>query len=267
LTEKTCIEHLEGKTSKIIIDKECIDPKSNVTPKFILGFAGTGMIGTIVANELIRQLDMSQIGYVLSEELPPITVFYDGIIKHPFRIYHSDEYNIIVSVCEVPFLPGQYGDLARTLMSWALKIGVKEVVCLQGLADNNVLFRDEPYDVYGAGEKGIMDRYKDYDIKKPPKGLIMGPEAAILNECMNDRLEGMILLTPANPQIPGPEGAAAILDKLGQIYKLPIKLDLLSEQAKEIKQNLMELMDRTNKIHSQQGPSTGSGYDESRFYS
>ena len=47
---------------------------------------------------------------------------------------------------------------------------------------------------------------KDLQIEAPPKGLIMGAEAAILNECLNDKIAAMILLTTANPQIPCPEG-------------------------------------------------------------
>jgi uncharacterized protein len=265
--KKACAEHLEGKASKIVIDKECIDPNMKNPPTFILGFTGTGMIGTITVNEIIEQLEMAQVGHVLSEDLPPITLFYNGLLRHPFRIYHSDTYNLIVSICEVPFLPGRYADLARTLMSWALAIGITDVICVQGMADNSMLFRDEPSEVYGAGVQEILDRFKDYDIKKPPKGLIMGPEAAILNECLNNGMNPMILLVPANPQIPAPEGAATILEKLSKMYKFPVKLDNLSTQAIEIKKNLMELMDKTNKMHSQElGTGTGS-FDESRFYS
>ena len=212
--KKTCVEHLEGKNSKIIIDKECIEPNSKKPPVMIIGFTGTGMIGTIITNELVNQLEMDPVGYVLSEDLPPITLFYDGELHHPFRIYHSDKYNLIVSMCEVPFLQGSYKDLARTLMSWALQIGVSEVVCLAGMADNTTLFREGPYEVFGAGMKEMVAKMKGFGIQAPPKGLIMGPEAAILNECLNDKLNALVLLTSANPQIPAPEGAVAIMEKL-----------------------------------------------------
>ena len=39
-------------------------------PAFVLGFVGTGMVGTIATNELIDQLETKLIGYVLSEDLP-----------------------------------------------------------------------------------------------------------------------------------------------------------------------------------------------------
>jgi uncharacterized protein len=265
VTKPKCLDHLEGKSSKIVIEKACVSPGSTNPPTFILGFTGTGMVGVIVVNELITQLKMDLIGYVLTEELPPITVFYNGELRHPFRIYHSDEYNLIVSICEVPFLPGQYADLARTLMSWALNLEVADVMCIQGLADSSIMIQEGPYEVFGAGEPPMLEKFKKFDIQTPPRGLIMGPEAAILNECLNNRINGSILLTPANPQIPAPEGAVAILKKLGELYGFKINADSLLEQAKEIKQNLLELTDRTNKVHSQEYGQQGPR-DESHLY-
>jgi uncharacterized protein len=257
--EVSCVEHLRGKNSKIMLEGEKCTflPDKNHPPTFILGFAGVGMIGTILCNELIEQLEMKQIGYVLSEDLPPITLFYDGILKHPFRLYFQEKYNLLVSICEVPFVPGTYTDLARTLMSWALKSGIKDVVCVQGMADRNVFIREGPYPVFAAGEAGHLDKIIKNGVEKPPKGLIMGVEAAILNECLNDKLNGAVFLTTANPQIPAPEGAAAILEKLSVIYGFPIKTDKLLEQGTEIKQNLLELAQKTNEMASQMpGPST-----------
>lgn len=255
-----CITHLEGKASKIIIeDQNCnfLTDHSN-PPLFIIGFTGVGMIGTIVANELISQLEMKQIGHVLSEDLPPITLFYDGVLKHPFRLYYNKEYNIVVSICEIPFQQGSYSDLARTMMGWALKMGIQDVICLQGLADDSI-FRESPAPVYAAAEKNILQKILVHGVKKPPKGLIMGAEAAILNETLNNKLNGVVYLTPANPQIPAPEGAAVILEKISEVYKFPIKFDNLLQQADEIKQRLLEVQKQANSMHSQPGSAKAVG--------
>ncbi|MHA1584191.1 MAG: proteasome assembly chaperone family protein, partial [Promethearchaeota archaeon] len=195
---------------------------------------------------------MEQIGYVVSEDLPPITVFYNGVLKHPFRLYYDDVYNIVVSICEVPFLQGSYLDLARTLMDWALKIGIEDVVTVQGMSAKS-LVQERPAPVFAAAEKEILNKILTHDVQRPPRGLIMGAEAAILNECLNNRLNGAVYLTPANPQIPAPEGAAVILEKISEVYNFPIKLDYLQSQNKEIKKKLLEIQKKTNKIHAK-GP-------------
>ncbi|WP_371803800.1 proteasome assembly chaperone family protein [Candidatus Lokiarchaeum ossiferum] len=257
--DPTCVPFLEGKLSRIVIDDAiCENLKSQEKPPlFIIGFAGVGLIGTILANELVEQLKMKQIGHVLSEDLPPITVFYDGVLKHPFRLYYQEKFNLVVSLCEVPFNPGSYSDLARTLMNWALSQGIQDVLCVQGMADESIAVRDTPSPVFAAAEEEILEKILAHGVKRPPKGLIMGAEAAILNECLNNQLNGAVFLTPANPHLPSPEGAASILEKMSDVYGFPIKLDGLLKQSSEIKQRLLELQKQTNNVHSQNLPIAG----------
>ena len=84
-----------GKKSTLVIT----DLKTEIAPDatIILGFAGIGLIGPIVANQLTEQIpDMAEIGFMTSEYLPPIAVFYEGVLKHPFRILYSPKHNIII---------------------------------------------------------------------------------------------------------------------------------------------------------------------------
>ena len=250
-----CLAQFEGKSSRVVItDFNYSQFKAHDNPPlFIIGFTGVGLVGTIVANELIDQLKMKQIGYVLSEDLPPITLFYEGVLQHPFRLYYSKEYNIIVSICEVPFNPGSYIDLSRTLMDWALHHEIQDVICLQGMADESYQLSDNKPLVYAAAEKEILDKILTQGVIRPPSGVLLGAEAAMLNETLNNNLNGAVFLTPANPQFPNPEGAALIMEKIAQIYKFPIKLDNLLKQSAEIKQKLAQLARHTNAMHSQ-GP-------------
>ena len=253
--EIICSAFFEGKSSRVVItDFDCTLIKAHDNPPlFIIGFTGVGLVGTIVSNELIVQLKMKQIGYVLSEDLPPITLFYEGILKHPFRLYYSTEYNIIVSICEVPFNPGSYIDLSRTLMDWALHNGIQDVICLQGMADESYHLSDKKPPIYAAAEKEILDKILTQGVIRPPSGVLLGAEAAMLNECLNNQLNGAVFLTPANPKYPNPEGAAIIMEKISEIYKFPIKLDTLLKQSADIKKNLAELAQHTTEMHSQ-GP-------------
>ncbi len=250
-----CLAQFEGKSSRVVItDFDCALFKNHDNPPlFIIGFTGVGLVGTIVVNELIEQLKMKQIGYVLSEDLPPITLFYEGILQHPFRLYYSKEYNIIVSICEVPFNPGSYIDLSRTLMDWALHHEIQDVIVLQGMADESYQLSDKKPPIYAAAEKEILDKILTQGVIRPPSGVLLGAEAAMLNECLNNQLNGAVFLTPANPKYPNPEGAGIILEKLAEIYKFPIKLDTLLKQSAEIKKKLSELQQHTNEVHSQ-GP-------------
>ncbi len=230
---------------------------------FILGFAGIGLIGPIVANTLIKQLtDVQEIGFVTSEYLPPISVFYSGVLKHPFRLLYSPLNNLIIGICEVPFqIPSAYNDLSRTLCNWALSedVKAKEIVIFQGMPQRGII---DEYPVYYAAEKAMMESLEKFGISKLDRGIIVGPEATVLNEALTNRLQAYALFTPVL-EIPTPEGAASILEVLNKIYNLEIKTSELIEQGKDIKAKMLELAQKAQQYQQQQQlPGTGKEYTQ-----
>ena len=117
----------KGKKSSIVIENFPVEIKEGST--IILGFAGIGLIGPIIANTLIEQIeDIREIGFLTSEYLPPISVFYHGVLKHPFRIYYSPSHNLIVGISEVPFqVTTAYNDLSKTICNWALSEDIRAI--------------------------------------------------------------------------------------------------------------------------------------------
>ncbi len=251
-----------GKKSKIVIEDFSVQIKEGST--LILGFAGIGLIGPIVANQLIEQVpDIKEIGFLVSDYLPPISVFYEGVLKHPFRLLYTPTHNIIVGVCEVPFqTPSAYNDLAKTICNWALSedVHAKEIVIFQGIPQRGII---DDYPVYYAAEAEMIDLLEKHGIAKVEKGIIVGPEATVLNEALTNRLKSYALFTPVL-EIPTPEGAAAIIEVLNDIYNLKLDTSKLIEEGKEIKAKMLELAQKAQQYQRQQQlPETGKeGYTQ-----
>ena len=250
----------KGKKSMVVIEDLSVQIKEGST--ILLGFAGIGLLGPIVANALVDQIsDIKEIGFITSEFLPPIAVFYNGILKHPFRLLYSTSHNIIVGICEVPFqISSAYTDLARTICNWALSedVRAKEVVIFQGMPQHGII---DDYPVYYAAEAQMIEFLEKYGIQKVDKGIIMGPEATILNEALMNRLDAYALFTPVL-EIPTPEGGAAIIEVLNEIYELNIDTKALIEQGKEIKAKMLELAQKTQEYQKQQLPQPGDRYSQ-----
>jgi len=240
---------VEGKKSRIVID---VSTKIKEGSTAILGFAGIGLIGPIVANTLIDQIpDIKEIGFITSEYLPPISVFYDGVLKHPFRLYYSPQNNLIIGIAEVPFqVSAAYNDLSKTINNWLLSedVKAKEVVIFQGIPQRGII---DDYPVYYAAEADMVERLEGYGLTKVEKGIIVGPEATILNEALTNKLKAFSLFTPVL-EIPTPEAAAAILEALNQIYNLKIETAKLIEEGKEIKAKMLELAEKAQQFQRQQ---------------
>ena len=240
----------KGKNSSIVIDDLSVEIKEGAT--LVLGFAGIGLIGPIVANTLIDQLpDAKEIGFITSEYLPPISVFYAGVLKHPFRVLYSPQHNLLIGICEVPFqVVSAYNDLSKTICNWALSedVRAKEIVIFQGIPQRGII---EDYPVYYAAEEEMMEQLEKFGITKVEKGIIVGPEATVLNEALTNRLNAYALFTPVL-EIPTPEGAASILEVLNKIYNLSIDTAPLIEQGKEIKAKMLELAQKAQEYQQQQ---------------
>ncbi|TFF89834.1 MAG: proteasome assembly chaperone family protein [Promethearchaeota archaeon] len=250
-----------GKKSKIVIEDLTFQIKEGAT--IILGFAGIGLIGPIVANQLIEQIpDIKEIGFLVSDYLPPISVFYQGVLKHPFRLLYTPQHNIIVGVCEVPFqTPSAYNDLSKTICNWALSddVRAKEIVIFQGIPQRGII---DDYPVYYAAEAKMIESLEKHGINKVEKGIIVGPEATVLNEALTNRLSSYALFTPVL-EIPTPEGAAAIIEVLNDIYNLEIETSKLIEEGKEIKAKMLELAQKAQEYQKQQQlPGTGKEYTQ-----
>ena len=248
----------KGKRSSVVIEDFSVQIKEGAT--LVLGFAGIGLIGPIVANTLIEQIpDTKEIGFITSEFLPPISVFYAGVLKHPFRVLYSAQHNLIIGICEVPFqIPTAYNDLSKTICNWALSddVKAKELVIFQGIPQRGII---DEYPVYYAAEEVMMEHLEKFGITRVEKGIIVGPEATVLNEALMNRLNAYALFTPVL-ELPTPEGAASILEVLNKIYNLTIDTASLIEQGKEIKAKMLELAQKAQEYQQQQLPGKKEAY-------
>ena len=76
--------------------------KNNLNnPTIFVGFVGAGLVGTIAIDHMINELNMKEVGFMRSKHLPPSTVFMQGRLRHPFRIYSNDNGSVCAIICEI----------------------------------------------------------------------------------------------------------------------------------------------------------------------
>jgi uncharacterized protein (TIGR00161 family) len=244
---------------QVIIENGTIEIKKNST--ILFGLAGVGLIGPIIANTLIEQIeDMEQLGFITSEDLPPIAVFYDGVLRHPFRLFYSHKHNLIVAICEVPFqTTSAYNGLSKVLCKWALSdaVEVKEIVTFQGIPKKGEI---DEFPVYFAAESDKAQVLENIGIKKLKKGIIVGPEATFLNQALTNKLQAYALFTPVS-QYPTPEGAAAIIESLNKIYNLEVDTTNLINKGKKIKKKMLDLAEKAQEYQRKQLGTKKERYD------
>lgn len=234
-----------------VVDKNDVDKtvcickeKLNIST-IIVGFPGIGLIGSISAKYIVRQLNMEVKGFIRSPLIPPLAVFLDGILAYPYRIYVSKEHDLAVLIGESPAPVQAYYYLANAVLDWGKQIGAKEIICLDGFQDPFTPSKE----VYLVAEPDLKNKIDKINLPKPQTGYIGGLSGAILNETILREIDGYALLCgTTEPNFPDPDGAANIIETLNKLKNLTIDIASLRADGDKIKKTMQEFAEKTRQV-------------------
>ena len=208
-------------------------------PTIFVGFVGAGLVGTIAIDHMINELDMKEIGFLRSKHLPPSTVFMQGRLRHPFRIYSNNDGSVCAIICEIIISKDGIYNIAMAILDWAEKKGSNEIIVLDGVAD-----KKHDGNAFFAAEIDLCRVMEENDIKMIPQGFITGISGGILNECLIRKIRGITLLVKANESTPDPVAATTIIEAVNRVYEIGINTKNLKKQKKQIGADLRELSNK-----------------------
>ena len=208
------------------------------TPIIFAGFVGAGLVGPLSVGYMIEKLKMKEIAYLRSRHLPPSTVFMQGRLRHPFRLYSNNDGTICAVICEIT-LPFGLHDIVTTILDWAEKKGSHEIVILDGVAS-----KTHDGKAFCAAEEDLCRVMESNDINMIPQGFITGVAGGLLNECLMRPIQGITLLVKANDKGADPLAAATLLDAVNRAYGLNINTSDLRKKKKRIGADFKELSDK-----------------------
>ncbi|MEM1583255.1 MAG: PAC2 family protein [Nitrososphaerota archaeon] len=233
-------EVLEGEIVKII---ELEPIREGVI--IIEGFPDVGLVGTIAASFLIEKLQMSDIGYIESDALPPLISVKNGKILDIVRMYGRN--NIVVFLSEIPIPLPIIRPLSQKIIEWAISRKAKMIVSLTGMPEPGRLNIDVPkVYVLGSNEKISKDALKINGVEAFTDGYITGVKGMILRESIKRDFNALLVLSQAHFNYPDPGSAAEILKYLSKLLSIEIDVKPLLESAEELKLRLRDLMRRTS---------------------
>lgn len=209
------------------------------TPIIFAGFVGAGLVGPLSVGHIIDKLGMEEIGYLRSKHLPPSTVFMQGRLRHPFRLYSNNDGTICVIICEITLRLEGLHDIISTILDWAEKKGSHEIVILDGVASTT---HDKK--AFCAAEEDLCRVMEDNNISMIPQGFITGVAGGLLNECLVRKIRGVTLLVKANDKRPDPIASATLVDAVNRAYDMNIDTSDLLKEERKIGIDFKELSDK-----------------------
>ena len=225
---------------KSFSDNQVYEIKKTVlkSPIIFAGFVGAGLVGPLSVGYMIEKLKMKEIAYLRSRHLPPSTVFMQGRLRHPFRLYSNNDGTICAVICEVT-LPFGLHDIVNTILDWAEKNGSHEIVILDGVASSS---HDDK--AFCAAEGDLCRVMEDSDISMIHQGFITGVAGGLLNECLVRKIQGVTLLVKANDKGADPLAAATLVEAVNRAYHMNIDTTELRKEKKRIDADFRELSDK-----------------------
>ena len=209
------------------------------SPIIIAGFVGPGLAGPLAVGYIIEKLNMQEIGYLHSKYLPPSTVFIQGRLRHPFRVYSNKKGNICAIICEVTLRADGLYNIASILLDWAQTKGCKELVILDGVASE-----EHDNQTFCAAEEDLCRIMQDKQISMISQGFITGIPGSILNECIIRKIRAITLLVKASNTKPDPLAAATLIDSLCRVYGFAVDTSELRQQREKIGSDFKELSEK-----------------------
>jgi uncharacterized protein len=205
----------------------------------LIGFPGSGLVGSIALQYLVEQMEFEQIGAITSKYFPPVALMTKGVINAPVRLYEKDHLAAVVS--DVPIHPMICYEVANGIMDWLTQFDIREIVTIAGIITNEPEKR-----VFGvATSSGTLQRLEDQTIILP-MGSISGVAASLLTECKTRGIPGIGLLGET-VNTPDPRSSAATIEVLNKIYNLNLDIQPLLEQAVEIEAAMSQIAEQVQK--------------------
>jgi uncharacterized protein len=248
----------------------------------IAGFPGPGLVGSISTSYIIDKLNMRQIACVESQYISPGVIYTEGKLRHPFRLYANEEGNVCVLVCEAPIMINGIHSVLNTVMDWAIKNAIQEVLVLDGIpvqdiprsdrqtimlesnemekimrnnenGENNILISNSQDNASSNFNRSSKDTHKKYTT------FIGGVAGGLLSACLSYQIPCAAILVPALNGIPDPEGASLLIESYNSIIKdenLKINPNQLKEQGQNLKRQLEQII-KSEQEQREHGTMTG----------
>jgi uncharacterized protein len=211
----------------------------------LIGFPGSGLVGTIALQYMVDQLEFEQIGTMTSKFFPPLAMMNKGVINDPVRIYIKND--IAAIVADIPIHPMICYETSRDIIDWLAQFKPKEVVTIAGIITNEPEKR-----VFGvATTADALTRIQEHALILPI-GSISGIASSLLTECKARDIPGYGLLGET-VNAPDPRSSAATIEVLNKMYNLGLDVKPLIDQAVEIEQSMGKIAEEVQQS-SEQSP-------------
>lgn len=230
------------------------DLKKLKKPTVIMGFPGTGLVGSVAASQIVEALAMSFGGHISSSEFAPLAAIHDYKPMPAARIHYSERHNMVVIISEMTIPVGSSLEVADKIFEFAKSIDASAIISLGGIS-----LQDEKKGVFVvSSDAEIVKDVISKKIAKPIKeGATTGVTGILLTKGTLEHFPVTTILAESSEEYLDPKAASNVIRVLSRIINVQISTQRLEKEAAEFSKGLKEAVIKA-KI-SKKKPSASEG--------
>ncbi|MFH1445647.1 MAG: proteasome assembly chaperone family protein [Nanoarchaeota archaeon] len=214
-------------------------------PILIEGLPGVGNIGRVAVGYMIEELKAVKFAELYSKHFFPFVMLQDEykvhLLKNEFYYWKAKkagQRDIIFMVGDCQSLsPHGHYEIMETVLDFAQKMGVKDVITIGGLATGEM--EKKPEVVGAITDEKLLKKYKGLGIQFDAGervGYIVGAAGLLVGLCSERGMSGLCLLgeTSGFPIVTDPKSGENVLNVLTKILKIKLNMNKLEDRVKEM---------------------------------
>ncbi len=224
-------------------------------PIIVIGFPGTGLVGSVAASQIVESLQMPIAGYFSSPDFAPLAAIHNYKPLPAARIHFSEKHNLIVIISEMTIPVGASAAVAERVFEFATSVSATSVISLGGIA-----LKENSGEVYVISSD--PQSTKDITAKKFAKpikeGATTGVVGILLTKGALEKFPITAILSEASEEYLDPRAAASAIRTFGKITGIDVSTVSLEKEAQDVAKTIKEAVIKA-KISKRKGPSAEEG--------
>ncbi|MBN1169782.1 proteasome assembly chaperone family protein [Candidatus Micrarchaeota archaeon] len=223
-------------------------------PTIIIGFPGTGLVGSVAASQIVDSLNMEFGGHISSPDFAPLAAIHDYKPLPAARIHFSEKDNLIIIISEMTIPVSSSSELADKIFQFSKAVDAASIISLGGISLN-----DEQGEVYiVSSDREMIKLATSKKFAKPIReGATTGVTGILLTKGTLERFPITTILAESSEEYLDPKAASRVIKVLSRIIELPISTSKLDREARAMSEDIKTAVKKA-KI-SKKGPSSYEG--------
>lgn len=205
---------------------------------------------------IIDKLEMKYVGYIESDDFPPIISIHSGKPYPPVRIYYSEKKKIVATFSEFAIPITLVKELSDKLFDMVKEKQISQIISIGGMPAKT----DDDKTIYAiASTQDALKQAQKEGMNAVVEGVSAGVSALLLFQACVSNIPDINILVPVNPSIIDPTYAELAINSINKLLKLNIDVTELEKEAKEVDAKIRDMLKKSKETHDNYKNAAGPG--------